>query len=73
MFKTLTTLSKVLIGTTMTLAAATTMFAMKDKKAAKAAEECTCDHSDKRNLSRARNKCCCHDCHTAVTFIFDGS
>ena len=43
MFKTLTTLSKVLIGTTMTLAAATTVFAMKDKKAAKAAEECTCD------------------------------
>ena len=43
MFKTLTTLSKVLIGTTMTLAAATTMFAMKDKKAAKVVEECTCD------------------------------
>ena len=43
MFKTLTTLSKVLIGTTMTLAAATTVFAMKDKKAAKVAEECTCD------------------------------
>ena len=43
MFKTLTTLSKVLIGTTMTLAAATTVFAMKDKKAAKVAEECICD------------------------------
>ena len=43
MFKTLTTLSKVLIGTTAALAAATTVFVMKDKKAAKAAEECTCD------------------------------
>ena len=43
MFKTLSTLSKVLIGTTAALAAATTVFAMKDKKAAKAAEECTCD------------------------------
>ena len=43
MFKTLTTLSKVLIGTTAALAAATTVFAMTDKKAAKAAEECTCD------------------------------
>ena len=43
MFKTLTTLSKVLIGTTAALAAATTVFAMKDKKAAKAAEEGTCD------------------------------
>ena len=42
MFKSLTTLSKVLIGTTTALAAATTVFAMKDKKAAKAAEECTC-------------------------------
>ena len=42
MFKTLPTLSKVLIGTTAALAAATTVFAMKDKKAAKAAEECTC-------------------------------
>ena len=42
MFKSLTTLSKVLIGTTAALAAATTVFAMKDKKAAKAAEECTC-------------------------------
>lgn len=42
MFKTLTTLSKVLIGTTAALAVATTAFAMKDKKAAKAAEECTC-------------------------------
>lgn len=42
MFKSLTTLSKVLIGTTAALAAATTVFAMKDKKSAKAAEECTC-------------------------------
>ena len=42
MFKTLTTLSKVLIGTTAALAAATAVFAMKDRKAAKAAEECTC-------------------------------
>ena len=42
MFKSLTTLSKVLIGTTAALAAATTVFAMKDKKAAKATEECTC-------------------------------
>ena len=44
MFKSLTTISKVLIGTTAALAAATAVFAMKDKKAAKAAtEECPCD------------------------------
>ena len=43
MFKSISTVSKVLIGTTAALAAATTMFAMKDKKAAKAAEECPCD------------------------------
>ena len=46
MFKSLTTLSKVLIGTTAALAAATTVFAMKDKKAAKAAEECTCTEAE---------------------------
>lgn len=43
MFKSLTTLSKVLIGTTAALAAATTVSFMKDKKAAKAVEECPCD------------------------------
>lgn len=43
MFKSISTVSKVLIGTTAALAAATTVFAMKDKKAAKAAEECPCD------------------------------
>ena len=46
MFKTLTTLSKVLIGTTAALAAATTMSAMKDKKALKAAEECPCTDAE---------------------------
>ena len=43
MFKSISPVSKVLIGTTAALAAATTVFAMKDKKAAKAAEECICD------------------------------
>lgn len=44
MFKSLTTLSKVLIGTTAALAAATTVSFMKDKKAANAVEEeCTCN------------------------------
>ena len=43
MFKSVTTITKILFGVTIALAGATTVFAMKDKKAAKAAEECTCD------------------------------
>ena len=39
MFKTLTTLSKVLIGVTVALAGATTVSALKDRKASK----CCCD------------------------------
>lgn len=40
--KSMSNLSKVLAGTTVALAATTTVFAVKDKKAAKAAE-CPCD------------------------------
>ena len=43
MFKSISTVSKILLGTTAALTAATTVFAIKDKKAAKVAEECICD------------------------------
>ena len=43
MFKSISTVSKILLGTTAALTAATTVFAIKDKKAAKAASECPCD------------------------------
>ena len=43
MFKSLTTITKVLIGTTAALAAATTVSAMKDHKAAKAECPCECE------------------------------
>ena len=38
-----------------------------------AAEDCTCDHCDERLLCAAGDKGGCHNCHTAVTFIFNGS
>lgn len=41
--KSMSNLSKVLAGTTVALAAATTMSVIKDKKAAKDAPECPCD------------------------------
>ena len=40
MFKSVTTITKILFGVTVTLAAATTISAIHDKKAA---EECNCD------------------------------
>ena len=43
MFKSVTTITKILFGVTVALAGATTVSALKDHKAAKAAEECTCD------------------------------
>ena len=43
MFKSISTVSKILLGTTAALTAATAVFAIKDKKAAKAASECPCD------------------------------
>ena len=37
------------------------------------AEDSARDHRDERYLSAAGDKCCCHDRHTAVTFIFNCS
>ena len=39
MFKSVTTITKILFGVTVALAGATTVSALKDKKAAKAAED----------------------------------
>ena len=46
MFKSVTTITKILFGVTVALAGATTVSALKDKKAAKAAEECTCTEAE---------------------------
>ena len=40
---------------------------------ARTAKACTCNKADNRKLSAARNKCCCHNSHTTVTFIFDST
>ena len=49
LLKSMSTLSKVLIGTTAAMATATTMFAIHDKKVAKAdcpCEDCKCSETD---------------------------
>ena len=37
------------------------------------AEDCACYHSNERNLSAAGDERCRHDCHTAVTFVFNST